>query len=227
MQNTILKFFYGALVIATVSTTGAAATKISAGHKTVKAETGISAENQIVSTASEEAKTVTKSEHTSSPSQKMIMDNSQEKTGLEDDSKQSKSPKTIPQSQADASVTATNQNSNATTDTFTLADLATHNTSNSCYIAHNGAVYNVTNTSSCAGCRHHGANGGIDITSSFPHPISYLNNLNKVGILASVSATTSTSTIQSSGQINQSSQNNSKTEDHEDDEDEFEHEDDD
>lgn len=64
---------------------------------------------------------------------------------------------------------------------FTAATLAQHNTGSTCYIAHNGTVYDITGNASWANCRHHGARGGVDITASFPHPISYLNSANAVG----------------------------------------------
>lgn len=162
MQNTILKFLYGAIAVVTVSTTGMAVTKISADYQTAKAKTTTTDENQTISNFSEKTNLNEKSENINQLSQKSTQTSSQNEPE------------------------------------FTLAELATHDTADSCYIAHNGTVYDVTNVASWTGCNHHGATGGIDITAIFPHPISYLNPLNKVGVL-----------VASTGQINKNNQNNS------------------
>ena len=64
---------------------------------------------------------------------------------------------------------------------FTAVSLASHNTSSSCYIAYSGKVYDVSSHPSWGGCSHHGVSGGQDITSIFPHPISYLSSVPNVG----------------------------------------------
>ncbi|MCA9386191.1 hypothetical protein KC717_06105 [Candidatus Dojkabacteria bacterium] len=60
---------------------------------------------------------------------------------------------------------------------MTESELAIHNKTGDCYIAYSGKVYNVSSHKEWNNCRHHGISGGIDITSVFPHPTSYLNSL--------------------------------------------------
>jgi predicted heme/steroid binding protein len=64
---------------------------------------------------------------------------------------------------------------------FTPQTLATHNTAGNCYVAYNGTVYDVSAHPSWTGCSHHGASGGIDISSFFPHPTTYFNGLPVMG----------------------------------------------
>lgn len=68
-----------------------------------------------------------------------------------------------------------------TTPTFSAAELKTHNTSSSCYVAYNAKVYDVTNDRSWRSCYHHGVRGGIDMTSIFPHPLYYLDTVPMIG----------------------------------------------
>lgn len=77
---------------------------------------------------------------------------------------------------------STNNTSSASV-SMTLAELATHNTVTSCYVAYNGVVYDVTNNRSWVNCRHHGQTGGIDMTSTFPHTTGYLKGIPVVGTL--------------------------------------------
>jgi predicted heme/steroid binding protein len=81
---------------------------------------------------------------------------------------------------------------------MTLAELATHNKAGNCYIGYNGIVYNVSNHASWSGCFHHGIGGGQDITSRFPHPVSYLSGLPRVANLTGgqVRNSNSTSTVE-------------------------------
>jgi predicted heme/steroid binding protein len=65
----------------------------------------------------------------------------------------------------------------AVTFDFTPQTLATHNTAGNCYVAYNGTVYDVSAHPSWVGCTHHGASGGVDISSFFPHPTTYFNGL--------------------------------------------------
>lgn len=96
-----------------------------------------------------------------------------------------------------ASASNTNQNtqttlavkSNSTGSVFTLAELATHNKSGDCYVAYKGTVYNVSNVAVWAGCQHHGAVGGTDVTALFPHPTTYFNTIPVVGALATTNGT--------------------------------------
>lgn len=76
-------------------------------------------------------------------------------------------------------------NSTTSGQTFTLAQLALHNKSGDCFVAYKGTVYDISNTSAWAGCKHHGAVGGTDITSIFPHSTTYFNSLPVVGKLVS------------------------------------------
>ena len=65
---------------------------------------------------------------------------------------------------------------------FDAASLALHNgTNGTCYIAYNGQVYDVTGNASWVNCMHHGVQGGRDVTSVFPHPVSRLNGIPVVG----------------------------------------------
>ncbi len=82
---------------------------------------------------------------------------------------------------------------------FTLQDLATHNTSTSCYVGFNGKVYDVTNVISWSGCVHHGIRGGQDITSRFPHPLSYLTGIPIVGNLVDSNGNSTASTTGTKG----------------------------
>ena len=92
------------------------------------------------------------------------------------------------------SVNATTSSAQSnTTKTFTVAELATHNVSGNCYVVYKGTVYDVSNASVWAGCKHHGAVGGKDITSLFPHPTSYFNSLPVVGVMASTTTSTNAS----------------------------------
>lgn len=84
-------------------------------------------------------------------------------------------------SSGNSSTTTTTTTSSLPSGTFNATTLATHNTTGNCYVAYSGKVYNVTNHSSWVGCTHHGIRGGIDITSRFPHPTSYLSSLAVVG----------------------------------------------
>lgn len=77
--------------------------------------------------------------------------------------------------------------SNGSTKIYDSVSLKTHNTSSSCFVAYNGTVYNVTNNPQWNGCYHHGIKGGIDISSLFPHPVSYLSTLPVVGKYSSSS----------------------------------------
>lgn len=95
---------------------------------------------------------------------------------------------------------------------FTLAELATHNTKNSCYVAFNKTVYDVSTNPSWQNCRHHGISGGSDITSRFPHSTSYLATLQKVGTLTG-------------GASSSNSGNTSDSDDDDENENEDEHED--
>jgi predicted heme/steroid binding protein len=90
---------------------------------------------------------------------------------------------------ANSTTTVSNNQIQAQTSlqTFTLADLAAHNKSGDCYIAYKGTVYDLSASVAWAGCVHHGAHGGIDVTAIFPHPVSYFNTIPKVGTLVSVS----------------------------------------
>lgn len=96
--------------------------------------------------------------------------------------------------------TSSNSTSTSTANVFTPETLALHNTAGNCYVAYNGTVYDVSNNPSWANCAHHGAHGGIDITTFFPHPVNYFDGLPKVGTYVSgsgtsgVSGSTSTST---------------------------------
>lgn len=221
MQNTILKFFYGALIAATVSTTGAAITKISAGNQTARAEARFSTQGQIISNLSEKSDSNKKSENTNPSLKKISSSDSLNNSNENNHPEEQESSKTALQIKTSAQATTTAlavQSSSTSPATFTLAELAAHNNANSCYIAHNGTVYDVTNVSSWTNCKHHGATGGIDITASFPHPVSYLNSANKVGLLSSNSAVTNNP---SSGQIDQINQNNNVAR-HDGDEDEHE-----
>jgi len=65
---------------------------------------------------------------------------------------------------------------------FDQAALAAHNKNGDCYIAHRGIVYDVSMHPSWSGCLHHGRMGGVDITSIFPHPLTYLTSLSVVGV---------------------------------------------
>ena len=65
---------------------------------------------------------------------------------------------------------------------FDAASLALHDgRDGTCYIAYNGQVYDVSSHPSWVNCTHHGIQGGRDITSVFPHPVSRLNGLPVVG----------------------------------------------
>lgn len=77
--------------------------------------------------------------------------------------------------------------------TISLAELATHNTGENCYIAYNSTVYDVSNHPSWSGCVHHGIRGGTDITSRFPHPTSYLSGLPVIGSIDNAATAGSTS----------------------------------
>lgn len=68
---------------------------------------------------------------------------------------------------------------------FTLAMLAQHNQSGDCYIAYQGKVYDLSQVGAWSNCQHHGVTGGIDVTSLFPHPVSYFNGIPMIGVLAS------------------------------------------
>jgi hypothetical protein len=48
-------------------------------------------------------------------------------------------------------------------------------------------VYDVTGNVNWNGCSHHGANGGTDITKSFPHSTTYFNTLKVVGTIGTAS----------------------------------------
>ncbi len=100
---------------------------------------------------------------------------------------------------------------------FTAETLALHNSPNDCYIAHNGTVYNVSSEPSWSGCQHHGARGGIDITPFFPHPISYLANMPKMG--------TYQSAAMSSGGSSSAGNSTVRSPRHDDDDDEYEDDD--
>lgn len=83
-----------------------------------------------------------------------------------------------------ASGTSSSTGSAAGNADFDAALLAKHNTSGDCYVAYNGIVYDVSNHSQWLSCSHHGVRGGTDITSRFPHSLSYLASLPKVGTYA-------------------------------------------
>jgi cytochrome b involved in lipid metabolism len=104
-------------------------------------------------------------------------------------------------------------NGTATTGTITSAQLATHNTSTSCWVAYSGKVYDVTGNVNWNGCSHHGANGGTDITKSFPHSTTYFNTLKVVGTIGTTS-----------GNSNGTNNNSNDNDDNDDDRDERENE---
>lgn len=81
-------------------------------------------------------------------------------------------------------------NINSSTKSFTIDQLATYNQNGNCYIAYQNLIYDVSNNSSWIGCRHHGINGGRDITSIFPHSTSYFSTLTVIGNLISNTNTT-------------------------------------
>lgn len=103
--------------------------------------------------------------------------------------------------------TPNTQNSNpvsAAANTFTLVTLAAHNKTNDCFIAYKGKVYNLSNSAAWANCQHHGSRGGVDVTSTFPHAVSYFDSLPVVGTLVSAGSqnnqsATPVSAAQSSG----------------------------
>jgi len=66
---------------------------------------------------------------------------------------------------------------------FDLAALTLHNRPGDCFIAYNGNVYDVSSHPSWLSCTHHGATGGMDITSRFPHAVSYFNSLPLIGTM--------------------------------------------
>jgi len=91
---------------------------------------------------------------------------------------------------AKSTTSSNNTNSGASSgNTFTLQTLAQHNKSGDCYIAYKGTVYDLSSAASWANCQHHGATGGIDVTSMFPHPVSYFNSVPVAGTLVTTSAT--------------------------------------
>jgi predicted heme/steroid binding protein len=74
---------------------------------------------------------------------------------------------------------------------FTAETLALHNKPGDSYIAYNGIVYDVSNHPSWATGVHHGMPAGVDITSRFPHPVSYLASLPIVGTYVGGTSTAS------------------------------------
>jgi predicted heme/steroid binding protein len=71
---------------------------------------------------------------------------------------------------------------------FNTASLALHNKTGDCYVAYAGKVYNLSNNSVWGGCSHKGVvSGGIDITSLFPHPASYLSGIQIMGTFSNSS----------------------------------------
>lgn len=72
----------------------------------------------------------------------------------------------------------------ASQNNMTLAQLSTHNKVGNCYVAYKGIIYNVSNNPAWTNCTHNGMVGGTDITSKFPHPLSYLSTLPVVGVLS-------------------------------------------
>lgn len=72
---------------------------------------------------------------------------------------------------------------------MTLAELATHNTVASCYVAYAGTVYDVTGDKQWKNCIHFGVLGGTDITIDFPHALSYFDGISVVGELTAAQVT--------------------------------------
>ena len=110
---------------------------------------------------------------------------------------------------ANSTATLNNANSGASAgNVFTLQALSQHNKAGDCYIAYKGTVYDLSNVAAWANCQHHGATGGIDVTSMFPHPVSYFNSVPVIGTLgtaATVSGQTTSSATSQSGQAAASS----------------------
>jgi predicted heme/steroid binding protein len=119
------------------------------------------------------------------------------------------------------------QSNIATSNTFTQATLAQHNTAGSCYVAYNKVIYDVSNHPSWQNCMHHGTTGGRDITSTFPHSTSYFNSLPKVGTLTSGSTSGSGSSSGTSGSHEDDDDESDEEEERQEDEDEHESEDED
>lgn len=119
---------------------------------------------------------------------------------------------------------STSTGSKATSTGMTLAQLAKHNTSSSCYVAYNGIVYNVSGNIAWSGCTHHGVSGGTDITKSFPHSTSYLSTLPVVGKLTKSQSTSSGSNTGSTSNRDDDDENENEREHEEERENEDEHE---
>lgn len=86
---------------------------------------------------------------------------------------------------------STSSNANLTSSTLltlTLSELALYNGKNgtAAYVAYNGTIYDVTHHPLWVNGSHKGvANAGTDITTTFPHPMSYFNGVPIVGTLVS------------------------------------------
>lgn len=205
MNQLISKLFITFLIGTSVATTGAAIVKLAnADH--------INIQSQI----NDKSKEVTEQESEKENKKNQFM------PSFSDDQEEAKTS-TTPTTVAQAVLSISPPTSSASTlppGTFTAATLATHNSPNDCYIAHNGNVYDVSHEPAWSGCRHHGAQGGIDITSFFPHPISYLANVPKVGTYQSAAVTSGGSAV-SSDSVSQTSRHD-KDDDDDEDEDERE-----
>lgn len=191
MKEILSKFVIGGLIASSLFTTGAVAMRSDSAN----AKTGAVGEIEDAD------------DNSSLPDSEEIM--SDEADEEEAAPLPALAPKTGQASQAAAAPLAVLQNSTApnpapaaatpVANGFTAATLALHNKPGDCYIAHNGTVYDVSSRPEWQGCTHHGATGGIDITPFFPHPISYLASVPKVGVYAEGSGGATASGASSSG----------------------------